>query len=322
MYGAHPIMVHSINISSMVDFVPGSTGRLRKFVASHGWLQRPAREGILRWRSSRVGHRYRRKKFGMSYFKAKLTMLDHWSSLWTEDDNFYYDLTTRNRSDLACLVSLITGEEVQTVDGYIREIADDLELREHIKASLVEDSSLRDVCPGFGRREGWYAFIRTLKPAIVVETGVHHGVGACVITAALMRNAEEGHRGYYFGTDIDLNSGFLLKGKYREYGEILFGDSIKSIDALQLKIDIFINDSDHSAEYEWLEYKAVESKLSECSLVLGDNSHVTSALNKWSRAQGRPFAFFKEEPREHWYPGAGIGVSPTSVPLISSNGKF
>ena len=31
------------------------------------------------------------------------------------------------------------------------------------------------------------------KPKIVVETGVDKGLGACVLTAALMKNSEEGY---------------------------------------------------------------------------------------------------------------------------------
>jgi hypothetical protein len=248
-------------------------------------------------------------------------MIDDWCSSKTENDNFYYDLTPRNRSDLASLVSVITGEQIQIVDGFLREIAEDAELRQHIKSSLLEDKSLEDVRPGFGRREGWYAFIRALKPKVVVETGVHHGVGACVITAALMRNAEEGHRGSYFGTDIETSAGVLFHGKYADYGQILYGDSVKSIQGLDLEIDVFVNDSDHSAEYERLEYEVAASKLSQNALVLSDNAHVTGELNAWSRSKDRPYVFFREDPHEHWYPGAGIGISATTVPMKTSLDK-
>jgi len=43
--------------------------------------------------------------------------------------------------------------------------------------------------------------------------------------------------------------------------------------------------------------------------VLSDNSHATTELAKWSLRQGRRFMYFAEEPLDHWYPGAGIGVS-------------
>jgi hypothetical protein len=49
--------------------------------------------------------------------------------------------------------------------------------------------------------------------------------------------------------------------------------------------------------------------MSPKSFVLGDNSHVTDELFKFSARTGRQFLFFKEQPKNHWYPGAGIGIS-------------
>lgn len=244
-----------------------------------------------------------------------MSRVNEWAPKWTEDDNFYYDLTSHNRADLASLVAVLCGEQIEVIDGYLFELSKDSALRSHIRSALVTDPKLSDIEIGFGRREGWYAFIRALKPKVVVETGVHHGVGACVITAALLRNAEEGHPGQYFGTDIDPSAGRLLSGPYAEFGRVVYGDSIASLSSIMLPIDIFINDSDHSADYEGREYEGVEPKLSERSLVLGDNSHVTSELNEWARRNRRPFVFFREEPLDHWYPGAGIGISPVSIPL-------
>jgi hypothetical protein len=89
----------------------------------------------------------------------------------------------------------------------------------------------------------------------------------------------------------------------------LYGDSIESLKKLDVAIDLFINDSDHSADYEAEEYKIIADKLSERAFVLGDNSHVTDKLLEFSLATNRQFIFFKEKPLNHWYPGAGIGIS-------------
>lgn len=190
----------------------------------------------------------------MSYFSQKLRLVDEWSGKWTEYENFYYELTQHNRADLASIVSLICGEDVKVIDGYINEIARDHSLREHIRGAFSEDPQLRDLKVGFSRREGWYAFIRATKPRVVVESGVHHGVGACVIATALKRNTEDGYPGYYYGTDIHEGAGWLLRGEYLSYGTLLYGDSIDSLKSLDEDIDIFINDSDHSADYEGREY--------------------------------------------------------------------
>jgi len=52
-------------------------------------------------------------------------------------------------------------------------------------------------------------------------------------------------------------------------GKILYGDSITSLKTLSEPIDLFINDSDHSAEYEAREYQVIEPLLSEDALSPG-----------------------------------------------------
>ena len=134
-------------------------------------------------------------------------------------------------------------------------------------------------------------------------------MGSVVLCAALLRNKEEGYLGRYYGTDINKNAGYFLDGKYLDVGEIIYGDSITSLKKFDKMIDIFINDSDHSPIYEYEEYKTIKNKLSPKALILGDNSHETDKLLKFSIENRRNFILFREEPKDHWYPGAGIGIS-------------
>jgi predicted O-methyltransferase YrrM len=166
-----------------------------------------------------------------------------------------------------------------------------------------------DPIPRYGRRAGWYAMVRAKKPRFVVETGVDKGLGTCVLAAAMLRNAAEGQEGTVVGTDINPQAGFLLRAPYDRVARILYGDSIESLRTLDSKIDLFINDSDHSAQYEAREYDVVAPRLAPGAVLLGDNAHSTDSLQRFAVATGRRFLFFKEEPERHWYPGAGIGVA-------------
>ncbi len=250
-----------------------------------------------------------RRSFAMSYYSQQIAMIKEWTWKDTEDSNFYYKLNSLNNDQLAQTVSTITGISYSVILQYFNELESDYELRKHIKVGITTAKYGKDIKVDFGRRLGWYAFIRSMKPKVVIETGVDHGVGACVITSALIRNASEGLPGYYYGTEINPEAGKLLSGKYQAFGEILYGDSITSLRKFDKEIDIFINDSDHSADYEYLEYQEVSNKLSENAVVLGDNSHVTDKLSQFSREANRKFLFFSEKPANHWYPGAGIGIS-------------
>jgi Methyltransferase domain len=246
----------------------------------------------------------------LRYYAPKLLGVPRWLFASRETTNFTYDLTSRNRSYLANTISVVTGVSTTVVEGFLREPADDNELLAHITSATQRSSrrGISDAIPRFGRRIGWYAFVRALKPGIVIETGIDKGLGSVLLCAALLRNRLEGHYGCYYGTDVNPEAGFLLSGRWAEVGKILYGDSIESLRTFTQPIDLFINDSDHSAQYELTEYRTVSAQLSSGSIVLGDNSHTSEALMIFARESGRRFLFFAEQPLEHWYPGAGIGM--------------
>jgi hypothetical protein len=258
-----------------------------------------------------LGYRkYKRFKVAIPYFSGQLQSLWGWLNQRTETDNFYYSLTEENKNYLASTIAAVTRADVQEVQRFLNEIENNDQLETKIKSVLLSETHLRDSQAGLGRRVGWYAFIRVTKPRIVVETGVHHGVGALVILEALKRNHQEfGIVGKYYGTDINPRAGILIEGVPPESGEILYGDSLESLKNLDETIDLFINDSDHSSEYEAREYAAIHDKLSKNAIILGDNSHVTPKLQEYSVSRNRNFLFFSEKPKGHWYPGGGIGIS-------------
>ncbi len=250
-----------------------------------------------------------RRRLARQYYADALKRIEGWAWKDTEDSNFYYRLTPLNEDQLAQTVKCVTGCDLERVRSYFAELDGDAGLREHIRKALAQSNYGRDIQVEFGRRLGWYAMVRALKPKLVVETGVDHGVGSCVLASALLRNAADGCPGRYIGTDIRQEAGQLLQGPYRSVAEIVYGDSIQSLKDLQGSIDLFINDSDHSADYEAREYETVAGKLSPSAVILGDNSHVTDKLSRFSATHGRRFIFFREIPQDHWYPGAGIGIS-------------
>jgi predicted O-methyltransferase YrrM len=242
------------------------------------------------------------------YYESKVREIIRWLNESHENHNFTYDLTNINREYLASLLAATTETEFETVQQYFREIDQDTLLRSHVLRNS-EGIQNADQKVLFGRRIGWYVFARILKPQLTVETGVEKGLGACVLASALKRNEAEGFPGKYIGTDINPQAGRLFKKPYSDCGRILYGDSLTSLRTIDERIDLFINDSDHSAEYEAAEYETIKGRLSENAVILGDNSHTTDKLLEFSICNNRHFVFFQEQPEKHWYPGAGIGIS-------------
>jgi hypothetical protein len=246
-----------------------------------------------------------RLDFAEGYFRIAKSEVIRWAHNSRENDNFTYDLTEQNLDYLAATVSVATRTPLDIVRRYFEEPKVDLSEYLSVKAAGLPI----DKPASFGRRLGWYAIARAMKPRVIVETGVHHGLGSVLMCSALRRNSQEGYTGRYYGTDIDAAAGVLLAAPFDQFGKILYGDSIQSLGRMHESIDLFINDSDHSAEYEAREYRVVETRLSQKAIILGDNAHASDELFKFSASTGRQFLFFKEQPVDHWYPGAGIGIS-------------
>ena len=253
----------------------------------------------------------RRIYYASRVYNKKYWQILKWGIKSKEDTNFTYDLTSKNIQYLAYTISNVTGVDYSIILKYINEIETDISLKETI-LTAIKSSPLKKIADAeirYGRRIGWYAFVRALKPKIIIETGVDKGLGSIVLCAALLRNIEEGYCGKYYGTDINPEAGYLLSGKYKEVGEILFGDSIKSLSQFTENIDLFINDSDHSYDYEYQEYLTIQKLITDKTIILGDNSHVSDKLVVFSNETNRNFLYFNEEPLNHWYPGGGIGIS-------------
>lgn len=227
-----------------------------------------------------------------------------------EVTNFTYDLTPRNLEQLASFLAFATGAELSRVEWLMRELRDDEALHAHVRRSVLASPDLAhsDASPRFGRRIGWYVLARILQPRLIVETGVDKGLGACVLSAALLRNAAEGAPGRYLGIDCNPHAGWLLREPWSRVGGIVHGDSLEELAKLEC-IDFLIHDSDHTPGHESAEYELALPRLSDGAWVLSDNAHVSDALWRFARDTKRRYLYFAEQPQDHWYPGAGIGVA-------------
>lgn len=227
-----------------------------------------------------------------------------WLALSREHTNFTYDLEPRSVEHLCWFVSNVTARPIEEIRGFVRELEEDVELREHVRTATraADRRWLADDIVRYGRRLGWYAFVRATNPALVVETGTDKGLGTCVIAAALLRNGS----GKVVTIDLNRDSGYLLGPPYSDVIDRWVGDSVSLLPELS-RVDMFLHDSLHTPEHELAELATLD--LSPDAWVLSDNSHATDALATWAESTGRNFLFFDERPAHHWYPGAGIGVA-------------
>jgi predicted O-methyltransferase YrrM len=223
-----------------------------------------------------------------------------------EHTNFTYHLESLNREHLAWFVASVADCPVAQVRAYFDEAESDGGLRSHIlrRTALSDRRRLADCDIRPGRRLGWYALVRALRPEHVIETGTDKGLGTCLLAAAVLRNAV----GRVTTIDVNPDSGYLIADQYAAVVDRRIGDSADVLRQLGTA-DLFLHDSLHTRDHERAELEAVEPLLSPHALVLSDNAHNTTALSDWAEQTGRRFLFFGERPRDHWYPGDGIGAS-------------
>jgi predicted O-methyltransferase YrrM len=235
-----------------------------------------------------------------------------WLFTSREHHNYTYDLTVLNRGHLAWFVAQVCEVPVAAVRGWFAELDQDATLRRHIEAATAASPrrGLADRQARYGRRLGWYAMVRAGRPRQVVESGVDKGLGTCVLAAALLRNAAEGHPGRVSALDLNPEAGYLVAAPpWSTVVDLVIGDSVASIAGLATPVDLFLHDSDHSVAHERAELAAVEPKLAPGALLLTDNVTHTNVLAGHAEATGRRFLAFTERPARHWFPGDGIGAA-------------
>ncbi len=233
-----------------------------------------------------------------------------WAFASKEYYNHTYHLTDLNQQYLASYIAAVCGHDVKDIERYINELAGDEALRQLLIQRTHEsrDRHNSDAEPRYNRRLGWYALLRATKPRVVVETGIDRGLGTVVMAAALKRNSDEGFPGLVYATDIVPDVGHLLAEPYKGFCRELIGDSVESLKRFSQPVDVFLHDSDHRPEYEWAEFLAIEPRLHPWSIVLSDNSQQSPKLREFAARLGQSFLYFQDTPKDHWWPGDGIGA--------------
>lgn len=225
-----------------------------------------------------------------------------------ELDNFTYDID--NSDELAVFLADALGVAAAAATGAIREVEGDHDLRLRLEARLRRRPD-REHRVRYGRRVGWYAVVRLRRPALVVATGVHDGLGAEVLLRALERNAAQGSPGTLVSIDVNPGAGWLVDESLRPRHELHLGDARTTLEHAigGRRVDVFLHDSDHRYEHETFELETVLPVSGDGSVLMSDNAHASTAFADFCRRHGLDPHLFRERPRTHFYPGAGIGLA-------------
>ena len=224
-----------------------------------------------------------------------------------EPANFTYELA--NEGELASWVAEVVGCEPSRAAELFAEVRDDAELAARLRRATARHWLWSKPSPPFGKRVAWYAIVRLTQPALVIETGVHDGLGSLLLLRALERNAE----GRLVSFDINPTAGWLA-GEHAQWELRIEAarDGLPAVLADGPALGVFVHDSLHTYENERAEFELAAPLLAPGGVLITDNAHGTRALADVCEAHGLSYSEFVERSRGHFYPGGAVGAGCAS----------
>jgi predicted O-methyltransferase YrrM len=224
-----------------------------------------------------------------------------------EPDNFTFAIA--NEPELAAWVTQVAGVDPADARRWIEEPAADAGLLERLHAATAGHWLWTKRTPQFGKRLGWYALARGLKPRLIVEVGAHDGLGSLLLLRALERNAEEGTDGRLASFDVNPTAGWLVGSHPRWDLRIeSSSDGLPRLLAGPATLDMFVYDGWHSYEAERRDLEIAAAHLSARGVLVSDDAQVSRALSAVCEECGLEYFEFHERPVGHFHPGAVQGA--------------
>jgi hypothetical protein len=222
--------------------------------------------------------------------------------------SYTYDLA--NQGDLIELAAAVTGTNPDMSETYLREAEADRELGELLSRRTRWRIDAKRRMP-LGNRLLWYVLTRHAKPELVVETGIFNGLGSLVVLRALERNAEEGVDGRLLSIDIDPTTGWLVPRRLSARWERVTGDILSELPRVLegRRVDMWIHDSVHTAEFQELEFRLALDHMQDRLLILDESGDGVGVLRAIAAERGTDWRLFVPRPLRHFYRHPGTAVA-------------
>jgi hypothetical protein len=188
---------------------------------------------------------------------------------------------------------------------YYEELIKNEDLLSEVSTSIDNNKTYKSEIPGLFKRTpienvDWYGLqrillyclVRELKPEVVVETGVYYGGNSVFILGALAKN----NKGKLISIDYPQNKmdvtalglrhpwvgetevyndkyepGFIIPESLKARFELMIGDSIAILPKLNVGIDLFVHDSEHTLTHVLSELNLIWEKLTPNGIAFVDD---------------------------------------------------
>jgi Methyltransferase domain len=240
--------------------------------------------------------------------------------LWDpEVESYTYQMG--NEREYAQFLAGVLGTEPQQVQRWIEEANTDPYLS---RDRGFHWSSKRRM--PLGNRLMWYPIARALKPRVIVEAGVHEGLGSEMFLVALKRNAAEGSPGKLISFDIHEDTGWLVHPDLRALGNWQFELEATSTGlerALRdIEVDLFVHETPHTDELIRTELDAVLRRAGPRLGVIDSSGQTTNTLRGFCDRLETSHHFFQDEPHDHIVRSHGMGLAIFDRSKIAQRDKM
>jgi predicted O-methyltransferase YrrM len=233
----------------------------------------------------------------------------HWQFVLAspEPDNYTYEIA--NQAELAAWAAGVSRCDQAAAQALVQEPHRDIELAARLRGATANHPLWTKPSPPFGKRLGWYALVRALRPRRVIEIGAHDGLGSMLLLRALELNQREGHPGTLTSFDVNPAAGWLV-GEHPLW-ELRIQSSDQGLPEVlspAAPVDMLIYDGWHTFEAEYADLRVAAEHLSPEGVLVSDDAQVTRALAHLCKELGFVYSEFQEIPVDHFYPGAMLGA--------------
>ncbi len=160
------------------------------------------------------------------YKKKKIILGLNWIFFGKEISNFSYEIY--NTDEILHLCNIITNIHIQKLDQISKEVNfENSDFKEFFSENFFQNYEAKNI---FGRRLLWYILVRSIKPNLVIESGIDKGLGSTLLIYAQYKNTQEINNGdfEYIGTDIVKKKNFIFNqnnSNFKKY-QFIFQDTL------------------------------------------------------------------------------------------------
>jgi hypothetical protein len=229
--------------------------------------------------------------------------------LWDpEVESYTFDIS--NQDELVRLLADVFGAPASALWGYLDETDRDPELNELLSERIRWRFDTKGRLP-LGNRLLWYLAARHLKPALIVETGIYEGMGSLVLLRALDQNAADGHPGTLLSVDFDPEAGRLvpehLRGRWERHVGLTQDVLERAVG--DRTVGMLLQDTPHTEENQSLEFGVALRHAADPLLLIESSGGYCPTLQRLCDALKIHRHFFREVPKDHFYPPNGSGFA-------------